>query len=198
MLVIALGIIGGVFYFLREQASQPPITNITFLPTSIPTIPSEATVIPPTPLPIPTNAPSVLLVIPQAKVGANIVPVFLDDNGSWDVSQLGGHVGHLKESAWIDHPGNIVLVGHVELKDGRPGIFAYIKTLNIGDEIILAESGASPWIYEVDNVEAVEPNDLSVLYPSIQNKLTLITCDNYDFVSNTYLKRTVVTAKRMS
>src|SRR4051812_10534516 len=97
-LVIVLGIVAGLFYFFRDQTSRPLMTNITFLPTSISTILPEATAFDSTPLAIPTNEPSMLLVIPQAKVGARVVPVFLDDNGSWDVSQLGGSVGHLKES----------------------------------------------------------------------------------------------------
>lgn len=46
----------------------------------------------------------------------------------------------------------------------------------------------------MNNIRSTEPDDLSVLYPSAQNMLTLITCDNYDFVSNTYLTRTIVTA----
>ena len=198
-----VGVLIGVVYFLHDLAAPAPapIQDIVFLPTSTPVVtsaaPAQAAALP-TPLPIPTNEPSVLLVIPQANVGAKIVHVFLDDKGSWDVSHLGADVGQLEGTAWMNHPGNMGLVGHVELKDGSPGVFAHLKDLKTGDQVLFIESGNTPRVYKVDTIQSVSPDDMSVLYPTANDKLTLITCDDYDFVSNTYFKRTVVTASRVS
>jgi LPXTG-site transpeptidase (sortase) family protein len=194
MFLIALGIVGGILYYVHDQTSPLPVTDVVLFPTDTPMIKPETTSIPPTMLPTSANEPSVLLIIPKANVGAKVMRLFLDDSGHWDVSQLGNYAGVLQGTAWIDHPGNIVLVGHVELKDGSPGIFAYLRNLEIGDEVLLTETGMTPSVYHVNDVRSVEPDDLSILYPSSKNMLTLITCDNYDFVSNSYLKRIVVTA----
>ena len=196
--VIILGVVVGIVYFLQSQSVQLPTANLLLLPTSTPMIQVEATGMAAAVLPVATDEPSVLLVIPKANVGAKVVPVFTDDTGNWDVSQLGGNVGHLEGTAWLSHPGNIGLVAHVELKDGRPGIFVYLKTLQVGDEVLLIESGQNPRTYHVDNVQTVQPYDLSVLYPSTKDELTLITCDSYDLLSNSYLTRTVITATRFS
>ena len=200
LLVIVVGIMLGVIYFFHDlPASAPtPAENIVFLPTSPPVSTSQAAAAQPTPLPIPTNEPSVLLVIPQANVGAKVVHVFLDDKGSWDVSQLGANVGQLEGTAWLDHPGNMGLVGHVELKDGSPGIFAHLKDLKTGDQVLFIEAGNSPRVYKVNTIQSVPADDMRVLYPTANDQLTLITCDDYDFVTNTYFKRTVVTASRVS
>lgn len=171
---------------------------MVLLPTATPSVQPITSTTAPAVLPVPTDEPPLLLIIPKANVGAQVIHVFLDDTGSWDISHLGNYVGALQGTAWIDHPGNIGLVGHVELRDGSPGIFAYLKNLTIGDEILLTQSGLAPWTYHVTAIRAVEPNDMSVLNPSTINMLTLITCENYDFLSNTYLRRTVVTALNTS
>ena len=204
-LIVIVGIVLGVVYFFYDSFVPPPspLENLVFLPTSTP-VAAPAAAAPlaaassPTPLPVPTNEPSVLLVISKANVGAKVVHVFLDDKGSWDVSHLGANVGQLEGTAWLNHPGNIGLVGHVELRDGSLGIFAHLKDLKTGDQVLFIESGSAPRVYKVDAIQSVQPDDMSVLYPTANDKLTLITCDDYDFVSNTYFKRTVVTASRVS
>lgn len=193
MLIIGLGIIIGVGYFVLDQPTVSPSEPTESAPIP-PTVAVEATRIEPTIQAIPTRQPEVLLIIPKANVGAAVIDVFLDESGSWDVSRLGGNVGHLQGTAWIGQPGNIVLAGHVEKQDGSPSAFAYLTNLDIGDEVLLIESGKSPWIYHVSQIQNVEPNDLSVLYPTEDNQLTLITCDDYDFVSNTYQSRIVISA----
>lgn len=198
-LIIVLGIVAGVVYFVHDQAAQPvlpPLLSAALL-TQEPESPT--TPLPSEPIVIPTtisepSAEPVKLIIPEANIGADIVHVFLDTSGQWNVSHLGANAGVLQGTAWIGEPGNIVMVGHIEMSDGSPGIFANLDHLEIGDEILLVESGSTRWSYYVNNIRSTEPDDLSVLYPSAQNMLTLITCDNYDFVSNTYLTRTIVTA----
>ncbi len=110
---------------------------------------------------------------------------------------LGMNVGHLIGTAPLMSTGNIVLVGHVELADGRPGIFAGLKDVTNGELILLKWHGEQR-AYSVSTVKSVAPDDVSVLYPTEQEQLTLITCGDYDFFSNTYRERIVVVAPRVS
>ena len=43
----------------------------------------------------------------------------------------------------------------------------------------------------------VAPDDMSVLYPTAEDRLTLITCDSFDYLSFTYLERIVAIAERV-
>jgi LPXTG-site transpeptidase (sortase) family protein len=106
-------------------------------------------------------------------------------------------VGHLQGTAWVSDRGNIGLAGHVELSDGRPGVFAHLQNLTTGNEVFLTLPDDTQRIYAVQTVRTVAPDDLSVLYPSSEDRLTLITCDNFDYLSFTYLERIVAVAERV-
>lgn len=135
--------------------------------------------------------------IPSAGIIAPITQVYLD-GVSWDVSRLGTNVGHLQGTSWLDdQPGNIVLSGHVELSDGRQGIFANLSSVQVG-QIITVSRGSEQWNYIIVSVETVEPDDLTPLYPSEHARLTLITCGGYNFFADRYQVRTVVIADRVS
>ena len=137
------------------------------------------------------------IVIPEVGISAQITTAFLD-GVSWDVSRLGNNVGHLQGTAWLDDPvGNIVLSGHVELSDGRQGVFEPIDELRAGN-LILITQGDEERTYMVTDVFEVSPEDLEPLYPTNFERLTLITCGGYDFFSDTYQVRTVVIADRLS
>jgi len=75
----------------------------------------------------------------------------------------------LVESALPGTGGNLVIAGH------RDTFFRHIHSLRYGDEIYVFRSGQS-FRYTVVARRVVEPNDLSVLRPSKQGQLTLITC----------------------
>lgn len=143
-------------------------------------------------------ARGVRLLIPRANVTAPIVTVHLGENGSWNVSQLGFNAGHLEGTAWLGQHGNIVLAGHVEMADGSAGIFAHIDQLTAGDQLLLIEGESTPLVYEVTGVRTVEPDDLSVLYPTDTDQLTLITCGEYDLLSDIYRVRIVVSSTRQT
>lgn len=194
--VIILGILGGVLYFFFN--GQQPSSEVAAAPTpttaqqvTSPTIEST-----PSPAPTPTQIPQARILIPSAAVAARIIPVYLDGQ-SWDVSLLGENVGHLQGTAWFDRPGNVVLSGHVERADGQRGVFSSLKMLQPGDTIIV-EYNQQQMRYTVIENTNVEPQDLTPLYPTTDSRLTLITCDGYDFLSNTYQERTVVIAEQAS
>jgi LPXTG-site transpeptidase (sortase) family protein len=141
-----------------------------------------------------TPQPTARLVLPNAGVVAPIIDVYIR-NGEWDVGNIGANVGHLFGTAPLGTTGNHGLAGHSELRDGSRGIFAWIQALNYGDPIHIEANGAA-YEYQVTGLRRVEPGDLSVLRSSETDRLTLITCDQYDFLRDLYLQRIVVFADR--
>jgi LPXTG-site transpeptidase (sortase) family protein len=210
--VVFLGTIAGVVFVMTDASRQAPTADIQDL--QIETLPSLTpgqasasvasldTPVAPTSAPaltLPTNSATVqqaVIMIPSAAVSARVIPVYLVGT-TWDVTRLGDHVGHLQGTGWFDRPGNVVLSGHVERSDGRRGVFAALKLLQPGDTVIVEFEGQSIY-YVVQETRNVEPDDLTPLYPTPSSRLTLITCDEYDFVSNSYRERTVVVAERAS
>ena len=76
---------------------------------------------------------------------------------------------HMSGSAPPGAAGNSVIAGH------RDTFFRRIHSLKTGDDIYLLRSGRQ-FHYVVTAKRVVEPTDLSVLEPSRDGRLTLITC----------------------
>lgn len=214
-LMFVVAIIGGVLFYIQDNdiafnlfrrdsstpspqpdgiANNEPFTSIT------PTLFAP----PPTPGPQPTSVASANLreipadttiFIPRAAIYSHVIQAYLDGT-SWDVSKLGTHVGHLEGTAWVDQPGNVVLSGHVEMSDGRPGVFANLGELQV-DDFIELQSGNEVHRYVVREIRFTVPNDLEPILPSTTDQLTLITCNAYDFFTDTYEERMIVVAERV-
>ncbi|MEW6580180.1 MAG: class F sortase [Chloroflexota bacterium] len=148
-------------------------------------------------LPTPTpdrTAPPRQIMFPAVSVGAPIIPAGRV-RGTWETRHLGDSVGHLVGTAWLDGPGgNIVLAGHVESFTGAPGPFAYLFEAKLGDLVVLRE-GAREERYRVTRIEHVDPYDVSWLAQDGISRITLITCTDWDFDSESYLGRLVVVAE---
>lgn len=196
-LLILIGIVAGIVFVVLDQRPTLPSSESLTLPHTVqPTNQSLTTPTPPlTSVPTPASAvQQARLLIPAAAVSSPIIPVYLDGT-SWDVSKLGVNVGHLQGTAWFNQIGNVVLSGHVELSDGRRGVFASLEDLLVGDTIIVEYEGAQRR-YVVTEITKAAPDDLTPLYPEQRERLTLVTCDSYDFLSDSYLERTIVIAER--
>jgi LPXTG-site transpeptidase (sortase) family protein len=77
--------------------------------------------------------------------------------------------GHLTDTPAPGEPGNSVISGH------RDTFFRHIYELEKGDEILVQRKGRT-FHYEVTGKHIVQPTDISVLKPSKDPQLTLITC----------------------
>ncbi|HEX8925083.1 MAG TPA: class D sortase [Terriglobales bacterium] len=77
--------------------------------------------------------------------------------------------GHLKSTAAPGAPGNSVITGH------RDTFFRHIGDLKAGDSVIVERNGRS-YEYRVANRRIVQPTEISVVQPTDDNRLTLITC----------------------
>jgi sortase A len=77
--------------------------------------------------------------------------------------------GHMKQTAEPGETGNAVITGH------RDTFFRHIHELTKGDQVQVQRNGRS-FIYEVTGKRIVMPEDISVINPTNDPELTLITC----------------------
>jgi len=83
--------------------------------------------------------------------------------------QLLAGPGHLQDTATPGSTGNAVITAH------RDTFFRHIYELNQGDEILIRRGG-QVFRYHVTGKKIVQPEDVSVLNPTSDAQLTLITC----------------------
>jgi len=193
-------------------ATSTPTWNMeTGTPTDLSPFPSPTRgggrgEVAPTPTPVPTpgsantpggavpaTQPIGRLVVAKLKVDVPIVEVGIVD-GQWDVSRLFTWAGYLVGTGRLGEPGNAALAGHVLLKDGREGAFRWLERLQPGDEVQVYADGRR-YTYQVNTSRVVPPTEVSVLDPTSDPTLTLITCTNWSILRGEYTDRFVVQAR---
>ena len=133
--------------------------------------------------------------IPSLNLSTSVVNIPLDASiGTWNTNSLGSNIGHFEYTPWLGQTGNIVLGGHSTNADGSPSIFYGLDAINVGDTITLSQ-GATVQDYVVSGKRFVAISDVSVLYPTSSDTVTLITCAGYNDETGTYDQRLVVTAR---
>jgi len=83
--------------------------------------------------------------------------------------------GHIEGTPLPGEPGNSGIAGH------RDTFFRELKDVRKNDEIEF-QTAAGLFRYQVDWVKVVAPGDTSVLTPSTESALTLVTCYPFYFV----------------
>jgi len=136
---------------------------------------------------------SVTLEIPKLGLKMPIVGVPLV-NGNWSVDWLTGVGGWLQGTAFPGLNGNSVITSHVVTRFGSNGPFAKLNTLSAGDRILITAFNRQ-YVYEVQAVGNIAPNDSSVFKHSDKSVVTLMTCSKYNAVTKTYDGRLAVTTK---
>jgi len=139
--------------------------------------------------------------IPSIGVQAPVVEIYIrafaDGSVTWDTNGLQNNVGHLEGTAWFGEAGNVVLGGHSELPGRVASVFVNLDQVQVGDVIVIDHDGAQKQ-YAVTGVAQVDPADLSPIYPTSDERLTLITCDTTSFAGgDTYARRLTVVAQRI-
>lgn len=108
------------------------------------------------------GAPVAALSIPRVRLSAVVL------HGS-DARTLRRGPGHLEHTALPGEPGNAVIAGH------RDTFFRPLRGVEVGDDVFVdAPDGRVH--YRVTSVHVVPPREVSVLRPTEQETLTLITC----------------------
>jgi LPXTG-site transpeptidase (sortase) family protein len=133
------------------------------------------------------------LIIPSLKIDERIVGVPVTGSG-WDISRLGMHVGWLESTG--AKPGDdlaMALIGHVTVSAVQTGPFAELHALKPLDEVIYRSSGAD-YVYAIGSVDEVKPEDVDRLYVNKGDHLLLVTCTDWNYVTETYEGRLIADA----
>lgn len=102
------------------------------------------------------------------------VPVY---NGT-DEIDLNRGVGRVLGTADIDGTtGNLAIAGH------RDGFFRPLKDISVGDSIELQTTRGTV-SYEVSSITIVDESEVSVLWPTPERTLTLVTCYPFYYVGH--------------
>lgn len=139
--------------------------------------------------------PDNIIVIPKINVNAPVVlePSLAEKNIQ---RSLQNGVVHYAGTALPGEPGNVAIVGHSSNDWWEPGnykfVFALLEKVTVGDKIQV-NYNSHKYVYEVINTKVVEPTDLSVLAPTAEPTLTLITCTP----PGTSWKRLIVSARQI-
>jgi LPXTG-site transpeptidase (sortase) family protein len=136
--------------------------------------------------------------IPSINVDSEVIQAGLKDNGNgemeWEtVPFVAAHYG--RQTALLGVPGNAVISGHV-LTLAMGNVFRDLNQLNLGDTIQVVDHRGDLHQYGVVEIKMVTPADTSVLAPTPDETLTLITCGGtFDPVSRQFSDRLIVVAK---
>jgi len=130
-------------------------------------------------LQVEAGPPLALLTIDKVDIE---VPVY---NGT-DEFNLNRGVGRIIGTAHLEAEGNLGIAGH------RDGFFRGLKDVEVGDEIRF-QTARGEVLYTVSSILIVDPSDVSVLAPTPERTLTLVTCYPFYYVGHAP-KRYIVTA----
>jgi sortase A len=111
-----------------------------------------------------------LLEIPRLKLSSPVLSG--DDDKVLDIA-----IGHLPDTPRPWEAGNSALAAH------RDGLFRLLRHVRTGD-IVRLRTEHGDFEYEVRETRIVPPTDLSVLRPTDQRVLTLITCYPFSFIGS--------------
>jgi sortase A len=117
-----------------------------------------------------TLPPLAVLRIPRVGIEAPV----LEGTDDWTLNR---GVGHIEDTATPGASGNIGLAGH------RDGFFRALKDIASGDTIDL-ETTSGILHYRVERTWIVGPDDVSVLDPTREPSVTLVTCYPFYFVGS--------------
>jgi len=114
------------------------------------------------------------------------VPVY---NGTDEIN-LNRGAGRIKGTAKVGSPGNLGIAAH------RDGFFRVLKDIELGDSIeMLTHQGKTEFV--VSSITIVDPTDISVLAPTEDSTITLVTCYPFYFVGHAP-KRYIVKGELLS
>jgi LPXTG-site transpeptidase (sortase) family protein len=141
---------------------------------------------------------AVRLAIPSIDLDTAVRQAGVKQNrrGEWEWETLpfvAAHYGDL--TSLVGAPGNAVISGHVvTMKEGN--VFRSLYKVNLDDEIQVWDNREQLHRFHVVQVKLVPPSDVSVLDPTPDPTLTLITCGGtFDPVRREFSDRLILVAK---
>ena len=193
LLLLGVGaVVGGValtslgVYQLLDSAGEAPVPSLASQHRTDPgvvydralgteTEPKAVTVPPPIEPPLRDSAYS--LVIDSIGVNAHVFTYGVDAERVPEVPLNGEDVAWYDFSARPGTGSNAVFAGHVTW-NGR-AVFYELDSVAVGDRILLRGGDGKELVYTVSESYLVDPNDptsISVMYPTDEDVVTIITC----------------------
>lgn len=146
------------------------------------------------------------IAIPAIGIDATIVSVGLDPDGAMGSPDGPHDVGWYKYGPVPGEKGNVLLDGHVDWTNRQTGVafgavFWDLKTLKPGTKVTITD-GEQEFVYQVTEYRRYrwdDPEGVSVLQPTQDPRITMITCGGqFDRASRNYSMREVVIAELVS
>jgi sortase A len=136
------------------------------------------------------------LLIPKLEISVDIESVGKDKDGRMGVPVDENNAGWWSYGAAPGQMGSTVLAGHVDRREGGPGIFYRLDALSINDTLEVVDLNGKRYIYRVIGKE-VYPDHLfpmkKVFGRSDRSYLNLVTCVGlFDQTEQNYQDRLVV------
>jgi LPXTG-site transpeptidase (sortase) family protein len=177
-----------IVYFVVAVPDVLPGTGFT---------PGVVTNLPAQPIDKHYNETNLMLEIPSLGIRRSIVGVPVVEN-MWDVTWLGVDIGYLSGTAFPTMEGNTVLTAHVYDNNNYPGPFANLYTLRYGDQIKIYAWG-QVYTYEIRSTRVISAQYLGYAFQhETYDWITLITCEDYNPLTDSYDLRRVVRAVLVS
>ncbi len=140
----------------------------------------------------PDTSPVVRIVIP-AMLLDTVVKYVPFDGDTWLITGLRQEVAWMGDTSWPGLGGNTGLAGHVTVAGIGDGPFRHLDELPAG-ELVLLYTEENIYTYQVREKRVTDAGDMSVILPSTNPQISLITCIDWDTELKTYLNRLVVIA----
>lgn len=141
------------------------------------------------------------IIIPSAKVDADIIDVGVTSSGNLDVPHNFVQTGWYKYGPVPGMPGNAVIDGHVDNAGSIPGPFKRLNQAKIGDYVYVALSTGTFATFQIVDSSIYPTSQFpaeSVFHGTQQPILKIITCNGtYKPSLGTYDHRLIVTAVRV-
>ena len=144
--------------------------------------------------------------IPAIGVDAPIVALGLEPDGAMAAPDGPFEVGWYQHGPAPGEPGNVLMDGHVDWSDRQTGkpftaVFWSLRNLGGGARVIISD-GSREWTYEVTERQRYrfdDPAGVSVLQPTDDARLTMITCGGtFNRETRNYDVREIVIARLVS
>jgi|SRR3954468_4817862 sortase A len=165
----------------RYQSRTAPPHVVSTPPSSAADSEGGAPAAPALPTALPVGEPIGRIEVPRLHLSAAMANG--DDDGTLRLA-----IGHLPDTPFPWENGNSALAGH------RDTFFRELRHIRVNDDMRL-ETPYGDFTYRVTKTLIVKPDDLSVLAPTTEPTLTLVTCYPFSYVGHAP-KRFIVEAVR--
>jgi LPXTG-site transpeptidase (sortase) family protein len=140
----------------------------------------------------PDLSPVVRIVIPALLLDT-VVKYVPYDGYSWMISGLRQEIAWMGNTSWPGLGSNTGLAGHVTVAGMGDGPFRHLEELSTG-EVVILYTEKNIYTYQVRESVVTDDGDMSVILPTNNPQISLITCVDWDNALRTYLNRLVVIA----